>query len=92
MKFKIIRYRFLLWEEEKWEYDAFPASVVSLLRLLILKVRKKTLKLMTSSATADSGLCVSLPTDHQHNPYFMNLVNSSDDDQDGLWFILPLLC
>lgn len=47
---------------------------------------------MTSSATADSGLCVSLPTDHQHNPYFMNLVNSSDDDQDGLWFILPLLC
>lgn len=47
---------------------------------------------MTSSATADLGLCVSLPTDHQHNPYFMNLVNSSDDDQDGLWFILPLLC
>lgn len=47
---------------------------------------------MTYSATAYLGLCVSLLTDHQHHHYFMNLVNSSDDDQDGLWFILPVLC
>jgi len=41
MKFKIIKYNFLLWEDCKWEYDAFPASVVSLSRWLILKVGKK---------------------------------------------------
>lgn len=42
---------------------------------------------MTYSATADLGL----PTHHQHNHYFKNLVNSSHDSQNGVWFILPLV-
>lgn len=92
MKFKITRYHFLLWEDWKLGVQCFSCRCGFTVKSANFKSKKKPSEINDVLCHCWLGLVCFFAHRYQHNPYFINLVNSSNDDQEGLWFILPLLC